>query len=261
MQSDTLAKGVRKKTGRATDSFWHLPDITIARLVLASYLRSGWMWAEFVLVLVFFAAFYFPFPEKTSDFNGTSNFFLGAIAILGPAVMVRQATSARTYMLLARLTSRATYSRGLMLASAFLRIPLYLFFLGLVLLLHRLTDPTAEALFWGAVGIIPNTILVATLTISLCSPMAIRLHRIYFLAWLALVLFSSKPIFPIPSRLEGILSISQIPLWPLVNTYIDSASGNIDLSGLLSLCVIAAYCIILALVAGRGLEKRELLLH
>ena len=36
---------------------------TVARLTLESYLRSGWMWAEFVLVLVFFAALFFRFKK------------------------------------------------------------------------------------------------------------------------------------------------------------------------------------------------------
>jgi hypothetical protein len=99
------------------------------------------MWGEFVLVLACFAALYFPFMESTAYFNGTTSFSLGAIAILGPAIMVRQATGARTYLLLARLTSRSAYSCGLMLAAAILRVPLYLFFLILVLLAHRLTDP------------------------------------------------------------------------------------------------------------------------
>lgn len=237
------------------------PSVTVARLTLASYLRSGWMWGEFVLVLAFFAALYFPFMESTEYFNGTTTFCLGALAIVGPAVMVRQATSARTYLLLARLTSRAAYSRGLMLASAALRVPLYLFFLALVLLLHRLNDPTPGALFWGAVGVLPNTILVATLTISLCSPIATRIKRIYFLAWLALVLFSFKPIFAIPPWLESVLSISQIPLWPVGECYALSATGTIDLFTLLGLLLVACYCILIALVAGYWLEKRELLLY
>src|SRR5690348_4917184 len=109
----TSAGTARERTG-----LFKAPGVTVARLVLASYLCSGWMWGEFVLVLVFFAALFFPFPENTAYFNGTTTFSLGAIAILGPAVMVRQATSARTYLLLARLTSRASYSRGLMLAAA-----------------------------------------------------------------------------------------------------------------------------------------------
>lgn len=235
--------------------------ITVARLTLASYLRSGWMWAEFVLVLAFFAALYFPFMESTAYFNGTSNFSLGAIAIVGPAIMVRQATSARTYLLLARLTSRTAYSRGLMLAAAFLRIPLYLLFLTLVLLAHRLTDPTPDALFWGMVGLLPNTILVAVLTVCLCSPMATRLRRIYFLGWVALVLFSFKPLIPLPSWLEAALSISQFPLWPVAANYTLSVAGEFDLLNLLALGLTVVYWILLAVIAGYWLEKRELLLH
>lgn len=237
------------------------PSVTVARLTLVSYLRSGWMWGEFVLVLVFFAALFFPFMESVDYFNGTGTFCLGALAILGPAVMVRQATSARTYLLLARLTSRAAYSRGLILAAAALRVPLYLFFLALVLLLHRLDNPTPGALFWGAVGILPNTILVATLTISLCSPIATRIKRIYFLAWLALVLFSFKPIIAIPSWLETILSISQIPLWAVAECYTLSVTGSADFASLIGLLLVACYCVLIAFVAGYWLEKRELLFY
>lgn len=237
------------------------PDVTIARLTLASYLRSGWMWGEFALVVVLFAILYFPFEENTAYFNGTSIFCLGALAILGPAVLVRQATGARTYLLLARLTSRAAYSRGLMLAAAMLRIPLYLFFLVLVLVFRRLTNPTVGMLFWGGVGIIPATMLIASLTVSLCSPIATRLKRIYFLAWVALMLFSFKPIFSIPSWLGAILSISQVPLWPLKECYTLGFTGNVDLFGVLGLVLVACYGALIAFVGGYWLEKRELLLY
>lgn len=242
-------------------NIFYAPAVTVARLTLAGYLRSGWMWAEGVLVLACFAALFFPFMESTAYFNGISTFALGAIAILGPAIMVRQATGARTYLLLARLTSRTAYSRGLMLAAAGLRIPLYLLFLILVLLFHRLTDPTPGALFWGAVGIIPNTILVAILTVGLCPPMATRLKRIYFLAWLALALFSFKPIIAIPSWLETTLGISQLPLWPVGECYTLSVTGMFSFSSMLSLCLVAGYCLLISLVAGHWLEQRELLLY
>lgn len=118
-------------------TFWRTPSFTVARLTLESYFRSGWMWTEFVLVLVFFAALFFPFQEDVPSFFGTSNWDLSAIALLGAAIMVRQATSARTYIPLARLSSRASYSRGLMLATAVLRIPIFSFMLLLVFCLLR----------------------------------------------------------------------------------------------------------------------------
>ena len=146
-------------------SFWRTPSMTIARLTLESYFRSGWMWTEFVLVLVFFAALFFPFQEDVPYFYGTSNWDLSAIAVLGAAIMVRQATSARTYVLLARISSRASYSRGLMIAAAALRIPIFLFMLLLVLLAHRLINPIADKMFIGALGVLPSTILVSVLTV------------------------------------------------------------------------------------------------
>ena len=256
MHTTLMGDQPREKTGLLRS-----PSVTIARLTLASYLRSGWMWGEFVLVLVCFAALFFPYMENTAYFNGTSNFSLGAIAILGPAIMVRQATSARTYLLLARLTSRAAYSRGLMLAAAVLRLPLYVMYLILVLIAHRLTDATPMSLFWGAIGLLPNTIVVAVLTVSLCSPMATRLKRIYFLTWLALVLFSFKPLFPLPHWLEMTLSITQAPLWPIAACLSMSSTGSFDLLGLLGLVILAVYCVVIAWIAGYWLEKRELLLH
>jgi hypothetical protein len=248
-------------TLESSRAFWRIPSITIARLTLESYFRSGWMWAEFVLVLVFFAALFFPFQEDVPYFYGTSNWDLSAIAVLGAAIMVRQATSARTYVLLARLSARASYSRGLMLAAAALRMPIFLFMLLLVLLAHRLVNPTVDKMFIGALGVLPTTILVSVQTVALSSPIATRLMRILFLAWIAVVLFSISPIFTIPSSVLNVLMIVRIPLWPLSACYQVSVSGTISLTSVLGMLLVAVYIIALALIAGKWLERRELLLY
>jgi len=237
------------------------PDVTVARLTLASYLRSGWMWGEFVLVLACFAVLYFPFRESTIYFNGTSLFCLGALAIVGPTIMVRQATGARTYLLLARLTSRAAYCRGLMLAAVALRLPLYLFFFTLVLLLRRLTDTDTATLLWGVVGIVPSTMLVAVITVGLCPPMATRRQLIVFLIWVTIMLFSFQPIVTWPAWVDTMLSIARLPLWPLQACYALSVTHDYTPSSLLSLLLLIVYAVLSALVASRRLEKRELLLY
>ena len=242
-------------------TLWQTPDFTVARLTLESYFRSGWMWTEFVLVLVFFAALFFPFQEDVPYFYGTSNWDLSAIAILGAAIMVRQATSARTYVLLARLSARASYSRGLMLATAVLRIPIFLFMLLLVLLAHRLINPTVDKMIVGAIGVLPTTILVSILTVALSSPMAIRLYRILFLVWIAVVLFSISRIFALPASVLNILGIVRIPLWPISACYQVSVSGTIGLTGVVGLLIEVGYIIGLVLIAGYWLERRELLLQ
>lgn len=242
-------------------TLWHMPAMTVARLTLESYFRSGWMWLEFVLVLLCFAALFFPFRVYTAGFYGTSNLALGAIAILGTAIMVRQATSARTYLVLSRLSSRASYSRGLMLATALLRVPLLIVMLALVLITGQLIDPSAGTMLVGVIGLLPNSIVVAVLTVALSSPVATRLKRIVFLAWLVLVLFAQSPVFWLPEAVISVLRVASVPLLPLIACYNISVNGTIGLAGVLGLMVEMVYVIVLALIAGYWLERRELLLY
>lgn len=240
---------------------WRAPSVTVARLTLDSYRRNGWMWAEFVLVLVCYAALFFPFIQNVTYFYGTSIWDLSAIAILGTAIMVRQSTSARTYVVLARLASRAAYSRGLILATVVLRIPLFLFFCALVLLAHRLTDPAVDTMLLGAVGLLPITMLTAALTVAFTSPTATRIKRILLLAWIAVVLYSNSPLFLTPQPLINILGISRIPLAPIAVCYHVSVNGSLDSSSLWGFPLVAVYIIMLALLAGYWLEQKELLLY
>jgi hypothetical protein len=148
-----------------------------------------------------------------------------------------------------------------MLAAAALRIPIFLFMLLLVLLAHRLINPTEEKMFIGALGVLTTTILVSILTIALSSPIATRLMRILFLSWIAVVLFSISPIFTIPASILNILAIVRIPLWPISACYQVSVSGTIGLSGVIGMLLIAVYIAALAFIAGMWLEHRELLLY
>jgi hypothetical protein len=148
-----------------------------------------------------------------------------------------------------------------MLAAASLRIPIFLFMLLLVLLAHRLINPSAEKMFIGAIGLLSTTILVSVLTVALSSPIATRSMRILFLTWIAVVLFSISPIFNIPTSILNVLGIVRIPLWPISVCYQMSISGMIRLTGVLGLLLVAVYITGLAFVAGKWLERRELLLY
>ena len=97
--------------------------------------------------------------------------------------------------------------------------------------------------------------------VALSSPIATRLIRILFLTWIAVVLFSISPIFTIPSSVLTVLEIVQIPLWPISACYQVSVTGIIGLTGMLGMLLVAVYIIGLALVAGKWLERCELLLY
>jgi hypothetical protein len=235
--------------------------VTVARLTLDSYFRSGWMWGEFVLALVFFAALFFPFLENVSYFYGTSTWDLSAIAVLGTVVMTRRMSNARTYTVLARLSTRASYCRGLILATALLRIPLFLFMCALALLARRMTNPTLENILIGAPGLLIINILVAALTVALTSPIGTRRKRMLFLAWVAIVLFSASPIFRLPAPVIAVLSVSRLPLIPVGICYNIGVNSSIDASALPAFFIVALYIAGLIWLASYWLERRELLLH
>ncbi len=214
-----------------------------------------------MLALVFFAALFFPFLENVSYFYGTSTWGLSAIAVLGTTVMARQASSARTYTVLARLSTRAAYCRGLILATALLRIPLFLFMCALALLARRLTNPTPGNMLVGAPGLLIINIMVAALTVALTSPIGTRRKRMLFLAWIALVLFSASPIFRLPDLVITILSIARLPLIPVGICYNSGVNSSLDISAFPGFLLVALYVVGLVWQAGNWLERRELLLH
>jgi len=116
-------------------------------------------------------------------------------------------------------------------------------------------------MFIGALCVLSTTILVSVLTVALSSPIATRLIWILFLSWIAVILFSISPIFAIPSSVLNILAIVRIPLWPISACYQVSVSGTIGLIGTLGILLAAVYIVALALIAGKWLERRELLLY
>src|SRR5579885_3329914 len=167
--------------------FWHLPSVVVARFTLRSYLRSGWGWGEFVFVVAFFLVFW-TYPGTEDYFFSTGGVGLGLLALVGTAIMAHRAMSARVYLSLARLPSRAAYARGLALAAGALRLPWYVLLLGLALAFQRIIEPRAADVVIGSLGAVANCLVISTLNVALSPPIATRLTRIGFLAWLVVAL-------------------------------------------------------------------------
>jgi hypothetical protein len=235
-------------------ALWRAPSVTLARLILESYLRSGWIWGEVVLVLTQFGAL-IEFTGNASYWFGLMNLGLGAQTILGTTIMVRRSMGARAYIPLARLSSRAAYPRALVLASSALRVPLYALYLLLVVATGRMTDPQASWLFAGSVGLLAGCVVLAAVTVALCPPMASREHRIVFLAWLVLALY----LYTYSGPLASALAVVRMPLWPLTTAFAFGDSGTIGWLGVAALAIDALYVHGLLQTAELLLARRDLL--
>lgn len=248
--------------------FWRLPSITVARFTLKSYIRSGWILGDIVVVWLLYAAFFFQFGGNVAYFYATAGQGLGVLAILGTVVMTQRAMSARVYLPLARLTSRSSYVRGLILAAGALRVPLFLMLMLLALGYHQFSPPkcfignciegaTVANMTIGAIGLLVNCIIISTLTVVLSVPVATRRGQIVFLAWLVAVLYSNSNLAPA----AGFLAVSRIPLAPLAACYNLGATGTTSWYGLLMLALAVGYVVGLALLAEFWLARRDLLLQ
>ena len=151
-------------------ALWRRPAAVIARMAVQSHLRSGWLFGEVAFVVVVYATFFGVFPVTLDTFFGIAHYSLWALAALGTAVLFRRAMTARAYVHLAWLPSRAAYLRGQALAAGALRIPLFLLLLLITMGTGKLLHPTLSWLLIGSLGIVMNCLVVAALTIAICPP-------------------------------------------------------------------------------------------
>lgn len=253
MLADGYSSPASWRTLQPWQALWRRQTVTIARHIVTSYARGGWLWGELVVALALYAFYDLEYPGNMVYFFGTAGEGLGALAIVASAILAFRATRARMYLTLACLPSRGAYVRGMILAAGILRIPVYLVLMILTLLTHSITGSvTLGGMFWGSVGLLDNCVVLSTLTITLSPPMATRYARIVFLFWLALTLYSFTQGNALPDL--------RLPLVPLADSYTLTTAG-LSLQALVSLAGSAVYIVGLAALAQWWLARRDLVLH
>jgi hypothetical protein len=244
-------------------ALWRSPTLTIARFMLKSHIRSGWILGDIVFIWFLYAAFFFEFGGDVAYFYGIMNQALSVLAVLSTIVMTQRAMTARMYLPLSRLSSRSAYIRGLIVATAFLRVPSFLLALLLALGYHRhipifgIEGATFSTMLPGAVGLLLNTLFVSTLTIVLYRPIATRLLQIIFLAWCVATFYSNTGI----NIVAQYLAVTHLPLIPITVCYSLGTGSAVDIYSLGMVLVIIGYIVGLTFLAGFLLNRRDLILH
>ena len=236
--------------------------VAVARLVVASYVRSGWAAGEAVIVLAV-VAFSSAGSDPASPHPAAAYFFglhgvdfLGATA-LGAVIMVRRSIGLRSLVVLSRLESRTTYLAGMVLASAALRVPLLLLLVALGVASGRLPVGDLVAVPLVAPGLLANAVLVGAVTIGLLSPFGGREERAIALVYGIVALV---PVLDLPALARQAQGVIQLPLWPVGINYQACYQAAALPAELVAVPLVLACAAGLCLVIGRRFAARDLLL-
>lgn len=236
--------------------------VAVARLTLASYVRSGWAVGEVVLILAVVAISTAgtdpksPHPAAAYFFGLHGVDFL-AVTALGAVIMVRRSVGRRSLVVLSRLGSRTAYPAGLVLAAAALRIPLIVLLVALGVGTGRLPAGDLVAVPAAAAAMLANAVLVSALTVGLLAPFSGRREL------LAAVLYGVVTLLPaidLPPLARQAQAVAQLPLWPLGANYQAGAMATLTAAELVAVPLVAAYAVAVCWAAGRRFARRDLLL-
>ena len=234
-----------------------LPAWEIARFTVLNYLRSGWIMLDIVLVFTVFSVFFTNGELSADQFFSLALPSMALLSLLGSAILTQRTLKANLYLQLARLSSRAIFIDGVMLATALLRIPLYLLLLVFTFFIHHhIQGLTVAGFLLGSLGILLVMMLCAMLTVVLSRPIATRIIQIIFLVWIVIVLYTSVYLSP---DLRHYMQIFQLPLYPISACYQFALHGTIDIWGWLGIVLLLLYMLVFVLAARYWFARRDLL--
>ena len=232
-----------------------LPSLEIARFTIFGYMRSGWILLDIVLTWLIFSVFFSASSVRTNEFFSLASPGMAAEAVVSSIIITHRAMRANSYLPLSRLSSRAPYLYGIMLAASVARIPLYGLLLLTTLIGSSITDMTWLNMLSGSFGLLLICTFCALITVTLSKPIATRLARIIFLSWIILALYA---VSPLTNPIRQYFNIVQVPLQPIALCYQFGVQGFISGWGWFGAALLILYMGLVVFIAKYWFAKRDL---
>lgn len=227
---------------------------TLTRSIAVRYLRSRWFVAEVVAIAVMFALC-FGAPFDGAYFYRIAGLALSLFALFATYGLDHAVTLPHTYLRRSLRTLGRPTVAPLVFVAAIARLITFVLLLSLVLIFHRLNAVEPLALLAGAVGLLANCALVATVTIVCSTPFAGRGVQFGLLAWLvaALATYSPSTLF---SSVPVVSWVLRLPLLPFAACYDLGVTGMIGWSGVAALLAEVGVIAVAVALADTGLRRR-----
>lgn len=238
---------------------------TITGHTISEHLRSWQFLAELLpaagIIAVFFK--YVPIHGNYDQFAAIVGAYLLLQAILTTALIFTSAAKARSYPVLARLTTRWPFFVGKLLAALLLVFATYALLLA-YLLPTRLLSFTPEQDPWFYLLVGSGAMLLNVLTISALTALAMPLIsgsavRLIILALFALSIFSYS-VADVPTQLRFLVAPFNALTFPILFTYQLAHNPQFESWTPIALAANLLYLVVALLLAHYFFSRRELLL-
>lgn len=208
---------------------------TLTRTLVARYARSGWFVAEVASIAGLFALC-FGAPFNAAYFYRIAGLALGLVAVIGTYGLDHAVAPPHRYVRRSLRTLNRPTVAPLVVAATVTRIVAFVLLLSLVLIFRRLTPVEPLAVLAGAVGLLANCALIASVTVACSTPFARRGLQLGLLAWIVVALATYSPGMN-SSSIPLTMWVLRLPLLPFAACYDFGVTGIIGWSGVAALVV------------------------
>ncbi len=233
--------------------------VMLTRTVVARYVRSGWFVAEVASIVGLFALC-FGAPFDAAYFYRIAGLALGLVAVIGTYALDHAVAPPRWYVRHSLRTLGRPTVAPLVFAATVMRVVAFVLLLSLVLIFRRLTPIEPRVLLAGAVGLLANCALIASVAVACSTPFARRGVQLGLLTWLVVALATYGPDTNVSSP-PVMLWVARLPLLPFAACFDFGVTGMIGWSGVAALVaevgMIAAAVAIVDIRLRHRLHRRE----
>lgn len=229
-------------------------QLRIADGIIARYLRSGWFASEMVGIVGLFALC-FGAPFDGAYFYRIAGLALGLFALFATYVLDHAVAPPQMYLRRSLRTVGHPTVAPLVLAALITRVVSLILLLSLVLIFRRFDSVEPLAVVAGAVGLLANCALIATVAVACSTPYANRGVQLGMLVWLVAALATYSP-GTIWSSLPVVSWVLRLPLLPFAMCYDFGVTGTIGWSGVAALVAEAGMIVTAIALVDAGLRRQ-----
>jgi hypothetical protein len=239
--------------------------LIFTHFTLTEYVRSGRILVELAATSAFWTIFFRDYglvPVTLEQFFSLSSIFTLLLTLYSVSSLLSLSERPQSYLLLTRPLGRSGYLLGLYVATLIMVGLMFGILVGLTLIFNRPLDFAWLELLKGALPLLLNVALFASLMVLLSPLVLANSLRLLILALLAIALYSQAwHLWPFFRFIEPLQSLLSWPIYPALRgfqlaTTRDFSGGNIYVP--LAQFGLAFVLLLAALASFRG---RDIILH